>query len=125
MAPRFDDLFAFDTTLCHLRVYDGPGGETVALALQLEDSPGPSVANAAEALAERIVEVFGAPLRLFVIFSGPQEAWLEVLGGVEGGRAKFRGAYRMPRSSGLPARRWLCPLRSARPPAWAARAIHC
>ncbi len=85
MAPRFDDLFVFDTGLCHLRVYDGPGGESVALALQLDDNPGPSVVTAADVLAGRVATMFGGRPRLFVIFSGVGETWIEVLHGARAG----------------------------------------
>ncbi len=79
MAPRFDDLFAFDTGLCHLRVYVGASGERVALAVHLADCPGRSVSTGAEALMQRITEVFGGPCRLFSIFPSFEETWTEVL----------------------------------------------
>jgi len=89
MAPRFDDLFAFGTSVCYLRVYDGAGGESIALAVHLEDSPGPSVFNAAEVLMERIAAVFAGPCRLFVIFPEIGETWTEVHGGASQRDATF------------------------------------
>jgi hypothetical protein len=47
--------------------------------MQLQDSPGPSVVNAAEALLERVAAVFGGEGRLFVSFSETSETWTEVI----------------------------------------------
>jgi len=91
MQPFFEDLFPFACGLCHLRVYEGddrsPG---VALAVNLEDNPGASVTNAAEALRDRIAAVFGDDYRLFSIFPEYGDTWTEVMPPVDGDRVAFR-----------------------------------
>jgi hypothetical protein len=90
MPLLFDDLFAFATGLCHLRVYDTDTGPAVALAVNLEDNPGASVVNAAEALQKRIAATFGGDFRLFSIFPVYGGTWTEVIRPVDGDRATFR-----------------------------------
>lgn len=88
MASCFDDLFAFETAICHLRVYRNDGAP-IALALELEDNPGLSVANGAEALARRIAEAFGDGGRLFIMFPATDATWTEVLKEPGSQRATF------------------------------------
>lgn len=87
----FDDLFAFEEGICYLRVYLDDTGEIVALALQLDDNPGRSIVNAAEALIARIEAVFGGPASVFTHFPpdpGDDPVWAEVT--IEPGeRARF------------------------------------
>lgn len=84
----FDDLFAFDRGLCHMRVYRDD--ETVvALAVELDDNPGPSIVNGAERLIERVAAVFGGPQRTFLQFPGTRPTWTEVSFRERGGQAEF------------------------------------
>jgi hypothetical protein len=88
----FDDLFAFEDGLCHLRVYRDEQEGLLALVVQLDDNPGRSIVNAAEVLIERIEAVFGRPSRLFTHFlpqPGHDPVWTEVSRDQEGGRASF------------------------------------
>lgn len=90
MQPLFEDLFPFAGGLCHLRVYEAGDHSRVALAVNLEDNPGASVVNAAEALLARIAEVFGGNYRLFSIFPECGATWTEVIPPVEDDRITFR-----------------------------------
>jgi hypothetical protein len=89
MAAHFDDLFAFETAVCHLRVFGGDAAP-IALAMELDDNPGPSVVNAAEALTRRIAQAFGGGCRLFAIFPGPDATWTEILEEPKSKRTTFR-----------------------------------
>jgi hypothetical protein len=90
MQPLFEDLFPFAGGLCHLRIYEAEDDSGVALAVNLEDNPGASVANAAEALRDRIAAVFGGDYRLFSIFPEYGDTWTEVIPPVDGDRVTFR-----------------------------------
>jgi len=74
-------------------------------------------ATAPETLAERIAAVFGRSLRLFVIFSGVGETWLEVLGHTGAGtRDRFREGVSHGEVERLVGEAVVLPLRrSARP----------
>lgn len=91
MRLQFEDLFAFGAGLCHLRVYGSSDDSAVALAVNVEDNPGPSVVNAAEALHSRIAAVFGGGCRLFSIFPEYDgETWTEVIPPIGGQGTTFR-----------------------------------
>jgi hypothetical protein len=92
MQPLFEDLFPFAGGLCHLCLYEAGDvpGPRVALAVNLEDNPGASVVNAAEALRDRIAAVFGGDYRLFSIFPEYGDTWTEVMPPVDGDRVTFR-----------------------------------
>jgi hypothetical protein len=90
MPAFFEDLFPFARSLCHLRAYGVDNGLIVALAVDLEDNPGASVVNAANALRDRIEVVFGGDCRLFCIFPQYKDTWTEVLPPVDDGGATFR-----------------------------------
>jgi hypothetical protein len=90
MQLLFEDLFPFAGGLCHLRVYDSGDAPRIVLAVNLEDNPGASVVNAAEALRERIAVVFGGDHRLFSIFPEYGDAWTEVMPPIDGDRVAFR-----------------------------------
>jgi len=90
MQPVFEDLFPFAGGLCHLRVYEAGDDSGVALAVNLEDNPGASVVNAAEALQDRIAAVFGGDHRLFSIFPEYGDTWTEAIPPVDGDRVAFR-----------------------------------
>jgi hypothetical protein len=90
MQLHFADLFTYACGLCHLRIYEAGDDFGVALAVNLEDNPGPSVVNAAEALQDRIVAVFGGDYRLFSIFPEYGDTWTEVMPPVDGDRVGFR-----------------------------------
>ena len=92
MQPFFEDLFPFAGGLCHLRVYDTGDAPQIALAVNLEDNPGASVTNAAEALRDRIAAVFGDDYRLFSVFPEYGDTWTgtEVMPPVDGDRVAFR-----------------------------------
>ena len=89
MPQRFNDLFAFETGLCHLRVYDVDPAP-LALATELADNPGRSLANAAEAFASRVSDTFGAGHRLFIYFPEPAGSWTELLSNDRGRDTRFR-----------------------------------
>ncbi len=89
----YADLFPFERGLCYLRVYRDERAGLVALAVQLDDNPGRSIVNAAEALAERIETAFGEWFRLFTHFPpkpGDGPVWTEVTIDTEEGQASFR-----------------------------------
>lgn len=90
MRPLFEDLFPFAGGLCHLRIYEAGDDPGIALAVNLEDNPGSSVVNAAEALQDRIAAVFGGNYRLFSIFPEYGDTWTEVTPPIDGDRAGFR-----------------------------------
>lgn len=90
MQRLFDDLFSSAGGLCHLRVYGEGGDSRIALAVNVEDSPGGSAANAAEPLQDRIATVFGSGCRLFFIFPECGDTWTEVMSPVDGDRVVFR-----------------------------------
>jgi hypothetical protein len=89
MSLIYEDLFGFAGGLCHLRVYAIDGGRAIALAVNLEDNPGPSVVNAAEVLQDRIGEVFPGACRLFSVFPEFGNDWTEVMAPGDDGRATF------------------------------------
>jgi len=62
----------------------------VALAVELENNPGCSVINAAEALMERIATAFGRQAPLFTIFPDAEASWTEVLEKANEERVEFR-----------------------------------
>ncbi len=84
----FDDLFAFDRGICHLRVYRD-GESVLALAIELDDNPGASIANGAEQLGKRAAAVFGGDQRLFIRFPGSETTWTEASFAAPGARAEF------------------------------------
>jgi hypothetical protein len=83
-----DDLFAFGRGLCHMRAYRD-GEAVVALAVELDDNPGASIANDAEQLSERSATVFGGKQRVFLHFPGTGTTWTEVIFPEPGARADF------------------------------------
>lgn len=92
MQLLFDDLFAFASGLCHLRIYAEDDKSAIALAVNLHDNPGQSVTNAAESLQRRIAAAFGDDYRLFCTFPEYGSDWTEVIpADAEGSdRATFR-----------------------------------
>lgn len=90
MQLTFSDLFPFDRGLCHLRVYTSNDGALLGLAIDLDDNPGLSIVNGAEALASRVASVFGRQARLFLVFPSSRTTWTEVLDTEPAGRAQFR-----------------------------------
>jgi hypothetical protein len=80
----FADLFAFGhVSLAWVRVYRRQEGEAVALALNLEDNPGPSVVNDAEGLLAGLSVAFSSlgQLRVFARFpDDPRDQdWTEIV----------------------------------------------
>jgi hypothetical protein len=90
MSLIYDDLFGFSDGLCHLRVYAIDEDHAIALAVNLEDNPGPSVVNAAELLQGRIAPAFARQFRLFSIFPEFGPDWTEVISPGDDGRATHR-----------------------------------
>lgn len=85
----FDDLFAFDRGICHMRVYRDCGS-VVALAVELDDNPGSSIVNGVEQLIERAATAFGGVQRVFLHFPGTGTAWTEVSTPEPGARVEFQ-----------------------------------
>lgn len=97
MRKRFDGPFPFGrSSLCHLRLFER-ADETVALAIEIDDNPGMSISNAAEALWEAVLVTFGISdesLRLLLFFPaaelGSEETWTEYVGEAAGFRRTTR-----------------------------------
>ncbi len=84
----FDDLFAFDRGICHLRTYRD-GDTVVALVVELDDNPGASIVNGLEELSTRVATAFGGTQRVFLLFPGNETTWTEVIFAEPGARADF------------------------------------